>query len=70
MNMNHQDLLDLFMIMILNNLFSMYIYEISQRTIKTPLIIKIIWYLSAFITSIIGLIFFIEFIKYFKSLIP
>lgn len=68
--MNNQDLLDLFMIMILNNLFSMYIYEISQRTIKTPFVIKIIWYLSAFITLIIGLIFFIEFLKYFKTLLP
>lgn len=68
MNSHDTFLLNLFVVMILNNLASMYIYELSLRTFKTPLIVKCFCFLTAFITLAIWFVFLLEFYAYLREI--
>lgn len=61
-------LLNLFVILTINNLISMFVYEISLQTIKTPFVIKGIGFLTVIVTLAIGTVFLLELYLYLKDI--
>ncbi len=60
--MDRFSLLNLFMILTINNLISMYIFELFVKMEKPPMIIRAIGWLTAIITIVIGITFLMEFV--------
>ena len=65
--MDRFTLLNLLVILTINNLVSMYIYELFIRMEKLPLVVRAIGWLTAVIAVIIGTVFLMEFVGIIKE---
>ena len=66
--MENIQLLNLFIIITLNNIVSIIIYEILEDSIHTPLIIKFIWFFTVIISLSVWTVFFLKLCEYINTI--